>query len=920
MSTHGWAWGPRPHSGPRRARRGAAAAAVLLLLPATPACPAQGGPPLVPDHVPLHPAARAAIDAPFATPAERRALRVFHGVWDERDLQEPALRAAAALAAWTFDDPALADPAVAPEVRAEALLLQGSLEEAIALLDAEGAVSNHAARLRAEAYEGLGRHRDAERAVSPAVRRLLETRIEDPAELTEGVRALVVRARLQGQPARDYDTIMELLARAHQELDRLYWPARLAEADLLIDKDNHAEAVDALHETLALNPRCAQAWYVLGRVALERFDFDGAQLAADRLRVIDVRHPLATLLEAQSRLVRDDPDSARELLERLLARLPRQRPALALLAAAEALRYDGAALREALDRYEALSPGNPTAYYVVGRHLSMNRQYEAAAGMLREAIRRQPAWPAPQIELGLMELQSGRDGEALALLEDVTSLDPFNKRAANSLYLLQELASYRTLESEHFVIRYREGVDQVMAGMMIDPLEEIHAAVSARFRHEPGRKTTIELMPDHERFAVRITGMPWIHTIAACTGPVIALEVPRDGPPSKHRGPFDWVRVVRHEYTHTITLSQTRNRIPHWLTEAAAVSMEEAPRDYETCVMLARALREGRLLDLDEIKWAFVRPRRPGDRALAYAQGHWMVEYMGERFGASALVRLIGLYFDGVREEQAMPQALGVGRGEFFRDFAAWAAHQVEAWGLAPRPALEELKDRIRRSSPDLAADMLTSQQARLDVIADMIARRIGRPSESPSRRQRFTADQWPDLIRPPVEIDDETLAAWLDEHPDHPDLLELTVRRRLGGEGALDEPTMALLERYARARPVDPYPDAVLARHWDESGDPQRAILHLERLDAREQKTPAFADELARLYRASGDTARALEKITRAVQINPYHAPRRELAAAIALQAGRGDLARQHIVALTLIEPDRPQHKRRLEALEKRG
>ena len=62
----------------------------------------------------------------------------------------------------------------------------------------------------------------------------------------------------------------ELLARAHQELDRLYWPAKLAEAQLLFDKDNEQDAVEALHETLSLNPRCADAWFLLGRIARSR--------------------------------------------------------------------------------------------------------------------------------------------------------------------------------------------------------------------------------------------------------------------------------------------------------------------------------------------------------------------------------------------------------------------------------------------------------------------------------------------------------------------------------------------------------------------------------------------------------------------------------------------------------------------------
>ncbi|MHC4786471.1 MAG: tetratricopeptide repeat protein, partial [Planctomycetota bacterium] len=717
----------------------AAAAAVILLLAAGSATaqPAAADRPLMPQLVELHPSAQAAIDADWLTEAERKALRVFHGVWDERDLDTPQARATVALDAWDFEHAALSDPAAPAEIRADALARGGELREAIAVLaDAD---SNRAARIRAEALEGLGEHDAADQAVAALIRRSLETTTDDPEALTEGVRALMVRARIQGQPDRYYETMHALLTRSHQELDRLYWPAKLAEARLLIDKDNVKQAVDALHETLALNPRSADAWYTLGRIALRRFDFDSVALAARHLRTLNPRHPQADLLLAESRLYRDDPDGAMELLEPLLDRLRKLREALALVCAAEALRYDEAALRLALDRYEQLSPGSARPYYVVGRHLSLNRQYEAAARMLNEAIRRQPAWPAPQIELGLMELQSGRDARALAVLEDVADLDPYNKRASNSLHLLRQLAEYERIETEHFVIRYEPGIDEVMVDMMAEPLERIHETVSSRFGHEPGRKTVIEVLPNHERFGVRITGMPAIHTIAASTGPVIALEVPREGPPSKHKGPYDWVRVVQHEYTHTITLSQTRNRIPHWLTEAAAVSMERAPRDYSTCQLLAGAWLSGALFDLDEIKWAFVRPRRPGDRALAYAQSHWMVEYMDQRFGESALVRLLELYFEGVREQEAVPGALGISRAQFFNDFMVWAEDELRAWGLLPdplTPTLEDLEDELRWADPQLAEVMVASQQARLDAIAKALADRVGRAAGPGTDRQ----------------------------------------------------------------------------------------------------------------------------------------------------------------------------------------
>ncbi len=100
----------------------------------------------------------------------------------------------------------------------------------------------------------------------------------------------------------------------------------------------------------------------------------------------------------------------------------------------------------------------------------------------------------------------------------------------------------------------------------------------------------------------------------------------------------------------------------------------------------------------------------------------------------------------------------------------------------------------------------------------------------------------------------------------------------------------------------------------------PLKAIPHLEVLDSLEEKSSAFALELAKLYYQAGEVNEALAKVTRAVHLNPYHAPTREVAAPIAILADRLDLARKHIVALTLIEPDREQHRKRLAAIDRRN
>ncbi|NRA57159.1 MAG: hypothetical protein HRU13_03460 [Phycisphaerales bacterium] len=63
----------------------------------------------------------------------------------------------------------------------------------------------------------------------------------------------------------------------------------------------------------------------------------------------------------------------------------------------------------------------------------------------------------------------------------------------------------------------------------------------------------------------------------------------------------------------------------------------------------------------------------------------------------------------------------------------------------------------------------------------------------------------------------------------------------------------------------------------------------------------------------------KALAKAQRAVGIEPFDAPTRELAATIAWRAGEPELAREHVRALTVIEPDREIHRQRLEAMDRR-
>ena len=112
--------------------------------------------------------------------------------------------------------------------------------------------------------------------------------------------------------------------------------------------------------------------------------------------------------------------------------------------------------------------------------------------------------------------------------------------------------------------------------------------------------------------------------------------------------------------------------------------------------MLAAAWQKGTLFDMDAINWGFIRPRKPTDRAQAYAQGRWMIEFVERTYGWEPLRKLLFSYAEGIKEDEAMRRAFGVGRAEFFARFTKWAGDEVRAWGLDPKPSMRELALRLR--------------------------------------------------------------------------------------------------------------------------------------------------------------------------------------------------------------------------------
>lgn len=847
------------------------------------------------------------VEAPYLTDAERARLRAFHGLWTESDLADPSIRAIAALTLGVFDDPVFADDSVPALDRAEAMVGRGELGAALELVgDAD---SGRAARVRVESLVGLGRLAEAQAAADAAVEALGGAGgagLRDPERITELVRILMMRADLRGEPAEHYSDMLRMLAMAHQELDRGYWPALLVEAELLMKKNSAKEGQEAAYDVLRRNPMCARAWHLLGWWAVQTLNYDRARQIANRLDRLDLRLAVdeertgafADLVRARASIRENDPDRAIFELRPTLERYPRMRTALAVKCAIDGLSYDPELLEVSLAEFEALSPGSPEALYEAGSVLAERRQYAMATDLLERATALQPNWPEPIIDLGLLEMQAGRDTQARAALERATRLDPFNIRAKNSLTLVNELMGFATIETEHFIIRYKPGVDGVLAREMPALLEEMHEDVTMSMDFDPEGKTIVELMPDHAMFAVRITGQSHIYTMAASTGPLMAMEAPK-----VQKGVttiYDWLRVVRHEYTHTVTLAKTNNRIPIWFTEAAAVWMEHAPRDYGKCQLLAQALKANAMFDLVRLNLAFT---RPSERPLAYAQANLMYEFILERWGPDAPLKMMEGYAAGVREPVIVREQLGMETREFLDAFQVWAWDRVREWGMASDVTLEGLLIRETLADEELAAGVM-------DALNEYALESGIRAANGafPPQFEPVMADVTRDLVE-----------YWYSMHPDHPDVVELMVEMRL--RDADGEPTAAmvpLLEHYAELRPVDPKPHRLLARVHLRAGEAQRAVPHLEFLDVREVNSDTYAIQLAKLLAEAGRLEEAMAKAERATHISPFDPGNREAAARVAIQRRDFATAERHLAALLELEPGQKRHVERIEALRR--
>ena len=573
--------------------------------------------------------------------------------------------------------------------------------------------------IRGELFRAAGRIDEAEEAYAGLITYYGKHEVSSPDEL----RWIGRGASRYAEWNRLHDQFQFLVNEFYPDVLKLepgYWQAHYEAGLLFLAKYNRADAAKQFKSALELNPNAAPVHVALARLAMIDHRFDEAESSVGRALEINPGLQSAWLVKADLALANFDLSGAIEILEKHAGPLnPVSEVMLGRLAAGYLLR-DGwsdagrnGRVDEIVDEVTGRNRHAGDFFFTLGRWLDERHKAADAERFYKEALARLPQQVGPTAHLGLLYMHTGREGDARRALERTFAIDPFNVRAKNMLEVLDLTDSMQTHDTGHCVLKYDGRQDGILVRYAAPYVDEVYVDLCTRFGYRPPEKPLVEIfnrakgVGGHQWFSARMTGLPYVGTIAASTGRIVAMVSPGE-PSLKTR--FNWARVLKHELVHVVTLQQTDFNIPRWFTEGLAVWAEDEPRPQSWTELLVRRVGEHDLFDLESINFAFTRPDSSDDWTLAYCQAELYVEFMLRDHGAEVLVEMLAAYAQNPSTPEALDRVLGLSAEEFQQGYVAYLEEVVA--GLTGFEAAREnrsvaelsMAHRKRPHDPDVTA------------------------------------------------------------------------------------------------------------------------------------------------------------------------------------------------------------------------
>lgn len=744
-----------------------------------------------------------------------------------------------------------------------------------------------------------------------------------------------------------------------------FWPAHYESGLLFLEKYNQADAAAALGAALELNPNAAEVHVASACLALQNREVDKAQASLARALEINPNLPAVHVVLADLDWANFRPEEAMRRLEQEALRLnPVSEEALGRLGACYVLldgvpeESDQTQFARLVEQVTARNEHAGEFFFTLADWLRARHKIPEAERFFREAIRRMPQRVGPRAALGMMHMDAGEEAEARGELEAALEADPFNVRVDNMLKVLDLLDEMATRKTEHCVLRFDAGRDELLARYAARHLDAVYPELCDLFGYVPPGPPLVEVfnrahgVGGHQWFGTRMVGLPYLGTVAASTGRIVGMVSPSEPDLPLQ---FNWAQTLKHELVHVITLQQTHFNIPHWYTEGLAVWSEGCPRPQPWNELLARRAPEGKLFDLETINFGFTRPNSSDDWHLAYCQAELYVEHMLRGRSEDVLRKLLAAYADNLTTSEAIPRVFGVSEAEFERGYREYVNQIVTGLVASSGPPPQSFAELLRAhrenpDDPDLcawvaygylgrgaleealdAADRALKHDPKHQLATYVVARlqaQAGRTEQAIALLEACLDREAPEpralnlLAGLKLKAKKTTEAAQLYQLGAEHDLYNLRWLNALARVYLMsgdDERLAEILARLADADPDDLATRKKLAelalarRHFAVAADWANRALEIDVTDAEIHRV--FAEALAGRH----NFGEAIREFRAAIELGDESPPLQMGLARAYLEAGQPAEARQVLAELLRLEPNHPEAGALLEQLEEK-
>ncbi|WP_417383249.1 tetratricopeptide repeat protein [Gimesia sp.] len=699
--------------------------------------------------------------------------------------------------------------------------------------------------------------------------------------------------------------------------DPLAWQAAYLSGSILQEKYNRPQAADEFTAALKINPQAADVYVALALSSIEVHEFDLAAKMIERALEINPRSIDALLTRCDLELINGQYQQALKTAQSAADINARSQLVLARLAGCYLL-LDGVPARESLAELfagseETASKTEKTRFtkltmellkqnpkpgyflYELAQLMEMKRRFVFAEFAYLKTISLMPQLSGPKSSLGMLYMQMGKTDLAQQTLNEAFKSDPYHVRVSNMRKVLGVLESYGAIVTDHFVIRYDSKADAILGQYMADYLEEIYPELAAQFGYEPPGKTQFEIYHDakglgaHQWFSARMIGLPWIQTIGASTGAVVALTSP-----TAMKEPFNWASVLKHELVHVFTLQQTKYKIPHWFTEALAVRSEGSARPQRFNQLLVKRVPKGEIYSLEELDGVFVRPKSSDNWSFAYCQSLLCADFMVEEFGEDALKKLLTSYQNQRSTEDAVKECFHISLEEFEKRYHGYLkkiTDSLKGYQTESTRSFKELQKAYEADKQNLtlageyAANLLLhrkKQEAR-ELAQSVLSKDTAQPQAALTMaRLELLSEDLPAalaIMQPALKAKTEDV-----------EVLELAGKILLK-----QKQYPQALEIYEAAHEKYPYQTewlqglVIIYRHLKEEPKQKAALLKLVHLDPTDVDS---MQELMYLYQSEGNLEETLHWGQAALQIDVLDPDTHECLAETALKLKQSELA----------------------------